>query len=535
MSHAQISVDFGANETSGCGSLQVSFTDQSSSTAGAINSWAWELGGVTSSNQNPGRIFGLPGQYTICLTVTDVAGNSGSACKTNFIQVFDLPQPAFDVSTADGCVPSTITFTDLSTSADGTITDWVWGVGGEKGVVSSSGSQAPFDNTYSLADSYTISLTVFDDNNCVNTITEEDFITIHPDPVLDLSADQTFGCEAPFTINFTNQSPDLSINYTWIFSNGFEFFGATPPPITFAETGLYDVTLIGSSGQTGCADTLFLEDYIQIGYPIDFGYTPENGCFNLEVAFTDFSPDPASTVTWDFGDGNSSMEANPVHIYTDPGCYTVVLSRLVDGCVGISVSETCVEVYSRPTGSITQDNRLGCTAPHLVNFTSTTTDAVSWAWDFGDGQTSDLPNPSHTYDSNGTFPVSLLITNADGCPTRILGDTIEVVPLVARFIDNEEQGCTPLTFSLEENSQTVSPINGWEWIVSSNASSPAIEFISTDQSPTFTLVDTGFYDLACTVREDYVVYCKLTEPTYSNLSKCFRRLHYNRCSKFNFF
>ena len=127
LSFAQLSVDFSANVTSGCGSLQVSFTDESSSSAGAITNWDWDLGGVSSSNQSPGRIFGNPGQYTICLTVTDVAGNTETACKTDYIRVFELPQPGFTVSATDGCIPSMITFTDVSTSADGTINEWIWG------------------------------------------------------------------------------------------------------------------------------------------------------------------------------------------------------------------------------------------------------------------------------------------------------------------------------------------------------------------------------------------------------------------------
>lgn len=496
---SQITADFNANITNGCGSLQASFTDLSTSSAGAIVSWSWDLGGVNSTNQNPGRIFGTPGQYTICLTVTDVLGATATECKTDFITVHDLPQPDFSVSFTDGCIPSTITFTDLSTSNGANIVEWVWGVGGEKGVVVDNGALPTFDNTYDLADAYTISLTIRDENNCINTITRENFITIHPDPIIEFSADQTFGCSAPFVTNFTNESPDLSISYEWIFSNGATFNGANPLPITFDETGLYDVTLIAVDNQTGCTDTLFRPEYIQVGYPVDFGYTPESGCEDLLVSFEDLSTDAASQVSWNFGDGNTSTDANPTHVYDMPGCYTVVLTRIVDGCPSTAVSENCINVFEEPVGLMANDHPKGCALPHVVNFTSNSIDAITWEWNFGDGNSSTEANPTYSYETAGLFPVSLTITNANGCSTTITTDTIEVVPLNARFIDNEEKGCTPLTFTLEENAQTVAPITNWEWFVVSNASSPPIEFTSTDQFPTFTLVDTGFYDLTLIV------------------------------------
>ncbi|MEM8906295.1 MAG: PKD domain-containing protein, partial [Bacteroidota bacterium] len=499
LSFSQITADFNANRTNGCGSLQVSFTDQSSTTTGTIVSWSWDLGGVNASNQNPGRIFGTPGNYTICLTVTDSEGNSDTECKNNFITVYELPQPDFSVSTTDGCIPSQITFTDLSTASSGTIQEWIWGIGGEKGVIVDDGSQPTFDNTYSLADAYTISLTVTDDNNCSNTITREDYITIHPDPIVNFSADQTFGCNTPFVVNFTNDSPDLNLEYQWIFSNGIEFNGTTPPPVAFTEVGWYDATLIAVDNQTGCTDTLVMPNYIQVSYPIDFEFTPGSGCEDLGVDFQDLSPDPASEVTWNFGDNNTSTDPNPTHIYTDPGCYTVILSRLVNGCLTVRASEVCIEVFPEPSGSMINDNPLGCSLPHLVNFTSNTSNTTNWNWDFGDGNTSTDPNPTYAYNSVGVFPVRLTITSDRGCTQTILTDTIRIVELNARMIENEEQGCTPLTFSLQENAQSVTAIVDWEWWVRSNASSPPIEFNSTDQFPTFTLVDTGFYDVTLIV------------------------------------
>ena len=171
MTYAQVNVDFTANVTSGCGSLQVSFTDQSTSSSAAIKSWTWDLGGVASTTTNPGRIFGTPGKFTICLTVTDEDDNSATSCKDDYIKVYELPVPDFSVDETDGCIPFDVEFTNLASSVDGNITQLIWGVGGSEGVIVDENSLATIQNTYNLADSYTISLTVTDDNNCVSTIT----------------------------------------------------------------------------------------------------------------------------------------------------------------------------------------------------------------------------------------------------------------------------------------------------------------------------------------------------------------------------
>jgi len=122
---AQITVDFEGDNTEGCGSLQVNYTDLSTSTAGDIVEWLWDIGGITSTNESPSRIYGTPGEYTICLTVTDSEGNSDMICKDNYIKVYENPTAVFSVSADSGCTPLDIEFFDLSLSPNGSITSWI--------------------------------------------------------------------------------------------------------------------------------------------------------------------------------------------------------------------------------------------------------------------------------------------------------------------------------------------------------------------------------------------------------------------------
>ncbi|MEM9823565.1 MAG: PKD domain-containing protein, partial [Bacteroidota bacterium] len=331
--NAQITVDFNATETTGCGSLQVLFNDLSTSSAGSIVSWAWDLGGVSSSNQNPGRIFGTPGNYEICLTVTDDQGNSGSLCKTDYIIVFELPNPQFEVSQSEGCAPMMVNFIDQSISTNAQIVEWIWGVGGSSGVIVDDGSLTGISSVYNLSDDYTVSLTVKDDNGCTNTLTETDLLTVFPDPEVNIFASDTTSCTLPFVVEFTNLSSANNVNYIWNFGNGTSFNGADPGPVTYEEPGNFTVTVLAENQLTNCRDTLVLNNYITIGLPIEYLITPTEVCLGEIVRFRDFTNQiPADSVLWDFGDGNTSDSIHNNYRYEQPGCYEVSLTRFVNNC-----------------------------------------------------------------------------------------------------------------------------------------------------------------------------------------------------------
>ena len=211
LSFAQISVDFSAPNITGCGTVNAQFTDQSSSSNGAIVSWAWDFGGATSSVQNPGHFFTTPGSYTICLTVTDNEGEQGTLCKEDYIVVHALPVPAFTPIPGAGCEPLIVTFEDNSTSG-GAIEQWTWGLGGTAGVLINDNA-ADVSSTYALTGTYAVSLTVQDEFGCVNTVTQSSAVSVESPPVVDISANNTFSCNPPFQTSFVNNNIESGITY----------------------------------------------------------------------------------------------------------------------------------------------------------------------------------------------------------------------------------------------------------------------------------------------------------------------------------
>lgn len=154
----------------------------------------------------------------------------------------------------------------------------------------------------------------------------------------------------------------------------------------------------------------------------------------LVVSFTDTSADPDGTIVswnWTFGDGTTSSDQNPTHTYSAPGDYTVTLTVTDDdGAAGVAsktISVTSSTPNQPPVANFT------FLANYLdVSFTDTSTDPdgtiTAWSWNFGDGETSSLQNPVHTYPAAGTYTVSLTVTDNDNA-TNTATKTITVSAL----------------------------------------------------------------------------------------------------------
>lgn len=154
------------------------------------------------------------------------------------------------------------------------------------------------------------------------------------------------------------------------------------------------------------------------GAPVaNFTASPTSGDAPLHVSFTDTSSGSISSYSWDFGDGHTSAEANPTNTYQGDGTYTVTLT--VAGAGGSDTEiKTAYILVGTGTGPAAdfEASPLSGPAPLSVQFTDLTIgdDVEAWSWNFGDGSTSDDQNPAHTYNSAGTYDVTLSATDDTG-------------------------------------------------------------------------------------------------------------------------
>ena len=148
-----------------------------------------------------------------------------------------------------------------------------------------------------------------------------------------------------------------------------------------------------------------------------FTATPVLGNVPLMVSFTDLSTGSPDNWTWDFGDGNTSYEQNPVYVYTTPGSYTVRLVAL--NSAGSNSETKSYYIMANPAfvspGAGWDVIPPTPTQPTTVEFIDRSSGPpTSWDWNFGDGGTSNLQNPTHTYSGPGVYLVSLNVSNEAG-------------------------------------------------------------------------------------------------------------------------
>lgn len=451
---AQVTADFSATPLSGCAPLVVHFTDQST---GNPNSWTWDLGNSTFSViQNPSVTYFNPGTYTIKLVVRNAAGNADSLTKTAFITVNARPQVSFSATDTIGCFPLTTQFNDFSTPGSGTITNWQWDFGDG----SSSILQNPI-HTYAQG-TFSVVLQVRNDKGCSSTFTRPNYINAVFGVHADFSQNTTGACNPPVTVNFTNLSTGSGIlSYAWNFGDGNTSTAANPTH-NYTAAGSYTVKLVVVSS-AGCTDSIIKTSTVNIGVNDASFTTPSDSiCEGLPLTFTNTSTPAPVSANWDFGDATFSTQINPVKTYSAPGTYTVTLVAGFGGCADTATKN--ITVIAKPVASFTSGNHVSCKAPFTVNFTSTSTGAVSYNWNFGDGGTSTQANPSYTYNNTGSFNVSLSVTNAAGCTDVVnLNNYVIIQQPQVSFLNLPDSGCTPLTVAPSVSITTPDVVTSYQW------------------------------------------------------------------------
>ncbi len=190
---------------------------------------------------------------------------------------------------------------------------------------------------------------------------------------------------------------------------------------------------MGSSDYVGAAPDMGAYEYAVLIPSIvaDFNvHGLNNGPTPLAIQFIDFSQEKNTSINswhWDFGDEYTSTAPNPQHTYITPGVYSVSLTVSDGSLSDTKVLENCITVLETPPTANFSSLVTSGFAPFQTVFKNESTGNISsLLWDFGDGQSSTLENPYHTYQDTGTYTVQLIASNAAGADTSIKVDYISV-------------------------------------------------------------------------------------------------------------
>ena len=394
--------------TEGCGSLLVEFQDLS---VGNPTTWLWDFGnGNTSSLQNPLAVYNIAGNYNVTLTVADSLTDDTKTI-VSLIQVYEIPDITLvPPSVSTGCMPLNTDFLYQDNSNE-PIVSWQWDFG------DGGASNVQYPNyTYNSAGDFSVSLLVSNVYGCEALITKPDIIKVNIKPNANFAPDITYSCDSSEIVSFLNNSINAS-SYTWDFGDG-TVSNSISPSHSFS-VGIHSVTLYAQEGN--CKDTLVMTDIIEVigAAPSDFISNTDSGCEGLSVNFFDATNGNPNTFLWDFGDGITSVLQNPTHIYDTAGFYDVTLTTSISGeCIQSVIFPSAITVFAKPVISFICDT-IGCSTPFNVDFINNSIHVDDWVWDFGDGNTSNIENPSNTYVNQGIFDVSLFASNNSGCTSSL--------------------------------------------------------------------------------------------------------------------
>ncbi len=448
-------VNFAVSRNSGCFPLSTSFTDQSSAGSGSITKWLWDFGdGDTSSAQNPSYTYHSSGNFNISLVVTNSDGCISGRTKPSFVDVTGGVTAAFSTPDSTSCsAPLNTSFNNLTTGPATLSYQWNFGDG-----TTSIATSPP--HTYNATGNYTVTLISTSTSGCADTLKKSNLISI-------ASFNSNFtvppGCQgAPLTfLNTTNPVPSSSI---WYFSDGTVINGANATK-TFPAAGNFSVKLVNTFAG-GCTDSVSKPFTIAASPVAGFSSPDTVGCSApFATSFKDQSLN-AATWTWNFGDGTNANQQNPNHTYNSLGLYNVkLIVANAAGCTDSMTRSNYINV-SQPLVSFTPVGASGC-VPLFVQFknTSTSSDPITgYFWNFGDGTTSTLQNPSHTYSSQGNFTVKLVITTASGCSDSLVSNAAVSAgtPATVNFTATPTRVC-PATQVQFTNTSSAGSIFLWEF------------------------------------------------------------------------
>lgn len=178
------------------------------------------------------------------------------------------------------------------------------------------------------------------------------------------------------------------------------------------------------------------------------------------VSFTDLSINVPSSWLWYFGDASSSTQQNPSHTYTNTGIYTVSLQVKNSSGTDQITKSNLISVGSMPIADFTS-NFTNINAGATVNFTDLSSNFPDyWEWNFGDGTTSFSQISSHTYNTVGSYTVSLTVSNIFGSNAKTKANYIIVISQNYSVGNNYEGGVIAYIYQTGESGYIEGEVHG---------------------------------------------------------------------------
>jgi gliding motility-associated-like protein len=362
---------------------------------------AWDFGDGTTSKvvNNVPHQYQATGEYNIRLTIKSQL--TGCTVTDVLKVIIQEVKSDFDVAANPACKDNPIVFKDKSSAA--AQWDWTYGDG-------SSSSSPNGLNTFKDPGDYTVTLKVKDSDGC-EARKSINLKVADLAAAFDLTA--TSDCEQ-FKVQFNDRSsavPPID-TWNWEFGDGTNSTVQNPSHIYETQKS-YPLRLTIRNAEASCS--IFVNDAVTFTVPTtNFSASKTGLCVGENIAFTNAS-EFAQFFSWDFGNGTSSSQPSPTVSYTEAGQYTIQMkAKDVYGCEKSLSKIKYIEV-SKPLATFEAFQTSAECPPLITSFKDNSSDASEWKWTFGDGQTSQVQNPTVTYEVPGVYDVVLEVKSKIGC------------------------------------------------------------------------------------------------------------------------
>ncbi len=429
------------------------------------------------------------------------------ACKdVTLDRANQAPVTLATATPTSGPAPLTVAFAGSATDPDGSIAAYAWTFGD-----GATSSEANPTHLYATAGTFIAMLEVTDNAGATSQAAVEVAVSVpaNPPPTATASATPISGL-APLLVTFTGSGTDSNgtiASYAWMFGDG----GASTqqnPTHTYQTSGNFTATLTvtDNGGATG-STTVAITAGSNQPPTASASATPTSGKAPLVVAFTGNGTDSDGTIAsyaWTFGDGGTSNTRNPSHTYQTAGNYNATLTVTDNnGATGNATVQISAVANQPPIASASATPASGL-APLAVVFTGSGSDSdgtiASYAWTFGDGGTSTVASPSHTYVTAGNYNATLTVTDNNGATgsssVAISASSAGNQPPTASATAAPTSGKAPLVVAFTgSGTDSDGTIASYAWTFGDGGTSSA-------QSPSHTFASPGNYTATLTVTDN---------------------------------
>lgn len=406
-----------------CEKTDLIFESLSTVSSGSIDyTWDFGDGSPISNEASPAHKYSAYGTYTVTLTTTT---NPYPFTTKKVITVNITEVPAASIINTNACEGTSVKLKNGTVYGGSGVTTYTWDYGDGSAPFITTSAADKF-KSYAKPGGYLVTLTASADG-CTNTVTK--IVYQFSKPVASFNKVSGSCLNTPFTFDNTSVIALGQAGNLWDFDDAGNKATVEDPTYTFITAGTKNVKLKVVS-EFGCTDSMIVPIVVKQIPTTNYSYP--FACSRTATPFTNLTTlngEALQSYLWNFGDGFTSTATSPIKTWTSIGPRVVKLkTTLMNGC---STEESkIINVGVQPAVDFQVEDRCAGSEVPFTNNTTYTQGKIVYQWNFGDGNTSSVASPVHTFGSavSQTYTVQLKANIVGGCADSI-SKTVTIQPL----------------------------------------------------------------------------------------------------------